>query len=168
MQFMVGNFELVHLDSFGFAISRLTGTYICSFCSQFFFKLVAHYMYYEISILVREKNAERENDVFKTFLIGSFIRRSDQCFRVSNLNQIWTSFYERLLYVHFWPVCLLQRCFRLTLKAILFLYHDAWKIKIFILTLKSNRISTSKQRQFTNVKSMSKCNVETTLLLTWL
>ena len=37
--------------------------------------------------------------------------------------------------------------------------HQSWK---------DNRISTSKQRQFINVKSMSKLNVATTLILGWL
>ena len=40
-------------------------------------------------------------------------------FRVSKLNQIWTSFYERLLYVHFWSVCLLSRCLPLNFAKVL-------------------------------------------------
>ena len=44
----------------------------------------------------------------------------------------------------------------------MFLYEDARKTKIFIL---SSFISTSKERQFINVKSTSKSNVETTFIL---
>ena len=55
--------------------------------------------------------------------------------------------------------------FWLTQKTILLLYYDTWKIEIFVLTLKGNHISTSKQCQFINVKSMLKSDVETALIL---
>ena len=114
-----------------------------------------------------------------------------------------------------------RRWFGLTLKTILFSYHRAWKIKIFLSSLKrwpyfnveassvhqryinvkiwhwnkvdyglilkndfvlisyvklkssyqrwkDNRIWTSKQSQFINLKSTSKFDVETTLILGWL
>ena len=42
------------------------------------------------------------------------------------------------------------------------------KLKSFYQRWKDNRISTSKQHQFINVKSTSKFDVETTLILRWL
>ena len=67
------------ISSFGltcFAKPRLASTYLCSFCSQ---------------VSEGEKNEGREKDVFKTYLIGTFIRRSDwdvfPCFQIeSNMN----------------------------------------------------------------------------------
>ena len=76
------------VSSFGltcFAKPRLTSTYLCSFCSQ-----------------VSER---RENDVFKTYLMGMFRRRSDwdvfPCFQIE-LNKnvlLWMSF-EHTFLVH--------------------------------------------------------------------
>ena len=77
------------ISSFGltcFAKPRLA--YLCSFCSKW----------------VREKKNEgREKDVFKTYLIGTFIRRSDwdvfPCFQFEpNMNVLlWTCFVRTFL-----------------------------------------------------------------------
>ena len=69
-----------------FAKPRLA--YLCSFCSQ---------------VSEGEKNEGREKDVFKTYLIGTFIRRSDwdvfPCFQFEpNMNVLlWTSFVRTFL-----------------------------------------------------------------------
>ena len=79
------------ISSFGltcFAKPRLASTYLCSFCSQ---------------VSEGEKNEGREKDVFKTYLIGTFIRRSDwdvfPCFQIEpNMNVLlWTSFVRTFL-----------------------------------------------------------------------
>ena len=57
----------------------------------------------------------------------------------STLNQRWNlTFKQRWFWVD-------------SEKPILFLYHDAWKIKIFIQRWNDDRISTWKQRHFINV-----------------
>ena len=62
----ISSFGLTFFDS-----SRLAGTYICSFYPQ---------------VSEGEKNDGRENDIFKTYLIGTFIRCSDSdvfpCFQI--------------------------------------------------------------------------------------
>ena len=77
------------ISSFGltcFAKPRLA--YLCSFCSQ---------------VSEGEKNEGCEKDVFKTYLIGTFIRRSDwdvfPCFQFEpNMNVLfWTSFVRTFL-----------------------------------------------------------------------
>ena len=96
-----------------FANFRLTGTYICSLCSQFSQVGSKLHMSRNFQVNEGEKDEGHENDVFKTSLIGTLIIRSDSdvfpCFQIeSNMNLLLSTSFIHI----FWSVCLLG-CLRI-------------------------------------------------------
>ena len=70
----------LRISSFGltcFVNSRLTGTWVCSFCSHFSQVGSTFHTSRNFQVSEEEKKEGLENEVFKASLIGTFIRRSN-------------------------------------------------------------------------------------------